>query len=129
MWSAELCCPACSRPLVRPSDASAPIVCPACGHTVPVAQQRTPAPRWFLLRDDVRSGPYDWDAVRQKVVAGAIQRRHLLWQEGTSAWVEAASVPGLFAAPSDAGDSVIVAVSALPQRPRPHDAEEDAHRY
>lgn len=54
---------------------------------------------WYCAKDGATLGPFDLPRLRQMVASGTVGRSDLVWQEGTSDWVAAGTVPGLFSAP------------------------------
>jgi RsiW-degrading membrane proteinase PrsW (M82 family) len=62
---------------------------------------RTSAAEWFVVGPDRKPfGPYTIEKLREYVAAGRILRETLVHRRGTSEWVRASSVPGLFAVPA-----------------------------
>jgi hypothetical protein len=61
----------------------------------------TSAAEWFVVGPDRKPfGPYPIEKLREYVAAGRILRETLVHRRGTSEWVRASSVPGLFAVPA-----------------------------
>jgi hypothetical protein len=65
---------------------------------------------WYYAIGDRQHGPVAFDELVALARAGRLSRTDLLWQEGMLQWVEAGSIPELFARPAPA---------AAPQRPAP----------
>jgi hypothetical protein len=57
------------------------------------------APRWFIARNREKVGPFSGADIKQLASFGLLQPNEFLWAEGSTKWVEAASVPGLFPQP------------------------------
>ena len=76
--------------------------------------------QWHLLNNGQQYGPYSEEDLLQFVREGRIVRDSLLWTEGMSGWVAAATLDGLFpAVPVAASASVPVAVPVARAMPRP----------
>jgi hypothetical protein len=54
------------------------------------------APRWFIARNKEKVGPFAPGDLKQLATFGLLQPSEYVWAEGTTRWVEAASLPGLF---------------------------------
>jgi hypothetical protein len=54
------------------------------------------APRWYIARNKEKVGPFSGSDIKQLATHGLLQPGEFLWAEGSSKWVEATSIPGLF---------------------------------
>ena len=45
---------------------------------------------WYLLREGVQYGPFDWTTMQRMIVEGRLLPADLVWQEGTADWIPAA---------------------------------------
>lgn len=52
--------------------------------------------RWYVFRDERRTGPFSWEQLLEKAVEGDIQPDDLVWSEETAGWVQGRDVIGLF---------------------------------
>ena len=112
MAAIQVSCPACRQQFLKTEGE--PATCPRCGHVIATAAEAAPAlpaaepvvpppvppapppvPRWYVLRDGRRTGPFDWAQMQRMVVAGQVQPRDSVWKEGTPDWVQARDVPEL----------------------------------
>jgi hypothetical protein len=64
--------------------------------------------RWFIARNNEKVGPFSSGDLKQMARHQMLQPKELVWMEGTSKWVEAATLPGLF--PSANGKKYWLAV-------------------
>src|SRR5437899_1316223 len=53
--------------------------------------------QWFLARNNQRLGPYSPDQLTSLVASGHLLPVDMLLEKGSQKWVQAGSVPGLFA--------------------------------
>src|SRR5207249_114000 len=90
MAAIQVSCPACRQQFLKTEGE--PAACPRCGHVIATAAEAAPAlpaaepvvppplppglppvPRWYVLRDGRRTGPFDWAQMQRMVVAGQVQ--------------------------------------------------------
>jgi hypothetical protein len=57
------------------------------------------APHWFIARNKEKVGPFAPGDLKQLATFGLLQPGEYVWMEGSTRWVEAASLPGLFPSP------------------------------
>lgn len=74
-------------------------------------QTDTPA-KWYYARDGHKTGPVDFEALREAIATGGLRAGDLVWTAGMPQWSAAAAVPAL------AGEFG-GAASALPPLPPP----------
>jgi uncharacterized RDD family membrane protein YckC len=58
------------------------------------------ANQWFYARNNQQAGPITWEQLQQLAATGAVAGSDLIWTQGMSTWLPAATVPGLFAPPA-----------------------------
>jgi uncharacterized protein YkwD len=111
----EFACPSCNKGF-RFKDA--PLIqhatCPACREVVTIPAARP----WYYARGRQKIGPLALDGLRSLAGAGRLAPTDMVWQEGTTRWLPAAHVPGLFAAAAPAAPArrllpVVLAVLLL----------------
>ncbi|MFM7541312.1 MAG: DUF4339 domain-containing protein, partial [Planctomycetota bacterium] len=54
------------------------------------------ATEWYVFKNNKRMGPFSSLDLKRLVTAGSITIDDLVWKEGTSGWVPAKSIKGLF---------------------------------
>ena len=55
------------------------------------------ATRWYYGKDGVKHGPLSAAQIKKLADSGDLAPSDLVWKEGMARWVEASTVPGLFA--------------------------------
>ncbi len=93
------------QPTVAPGDA-------VSQHSGPPAESASPASgailagqdQWYYARGKQKVGPLSWPQLRTEAHAGRVPSDAMVLREGTSKWVSAATVPGLFPASASLPD-------------------------
>ncbi len=107
-------CPKCTADVER---WPAPINPPAVRVLPPPVEQAV----WYYAAAGARRGPVTGTQLKSLVESGVLRPNDLVWREGMPAWVEAATVPGLFPAP-------VGARAAPPPAPQPAAEPDDDDR-
>lgn len=114
----QIICPSCGTKLRVPSKlvrSGQAVKCPKCGIPVSMPVPASPAsakpePVWYIAQNRQRLGPFSATQLQQLAQIGQLRATDMVFRDGTSRWVPASSVPGLFQTPPPG-------VSAEPRSP------------
>jgi hypothetical protein len=102
-----------TQPPPGPTSPAAPTTVADAGATGPWQGAAAPesAGSWYRARGKQKVGPYRWEELRSLAARDELRPDDMAWQEGTSKWRRAGSIPGLFPdlppAPSPPGYEVV----------------------
>lgn len=96
MFVLRLSCPQCRRlqeALITAETQE--IFCPSCSQGKVFPEITVEEVRWFVARENARIGPFSLAQLKMLVQTRQLLTKDMVWQVGTTRWVEAGAIAGL----------------------------------